>query len=99
MRRLRAGLAHLVWLVCAGCAVLLGVGALLVALRANPELVVVDALLRAADFVDFGVLSREDGPWQVRGQGADVKNALLNWGSAALGWLVAGFLLVRLLRR
>lgn len=98
MHRVRVGITYALWLLCAGCALLLALGALLVSLRANPDLAGVDAVLHAADLVDFGVLSREDGVWQVRGQGADVKNALLNWGAAALAWLVVGLVLVRLLR-
>ena len=98
MTRFRAALAHLVWLVCAGCAVLLAVGALLVALAANTDNALVNLLLRVADLLDLEVFSRENGVMQFKGAGAAVKNALVNWGLAALAWLLAGRLLDRLVR-
>lgn len=96
--RVRAALAHVVWLACATCATVLAVGALLVALGANRDNALVDAVLRAADSVDLGVFSREDGIKQFSGQGAQVKNALVNWGLGALAWLLVGRLLDRILR-
>ena len=52
----------------------------------------------AADFVDLGVFSREDGIKQFRGQGAEVKNALFNWGLGAIAWLVVGRILDRIVK-
>ena len=96
--KIRARLAQLLWLVCALAALLLAVGALLVALDANQKNDLVDFVLRAADFVDLGVFSREDGIKQFRGQGADVKNALFNWGLGAIAWLVVGRILDRIVK-
>ena len=96
--KIRARLAQLLWLVCALAALLLAVGALLVALDANQKNDLVDFVLRAADYVDLGVFSREDGIKQFRGQGADVKNALFNWGLGAIAWLVVGRILVRIVK-
>lgn len=95
---IRTRVAHLVWLVCALCALLLAVGALMVALDANQKNDLVDFVLRAADAVDLGVFSREDGIKQFRGQGADVKNALVNWGLGAIAWLVVGRILDRIIK-
>lgn len=94
----RARAAHVVWLLCVACALLLALGTLLVSLQAATGNAVVDGLLRAADVVDLGVFSREDGLVQVRGEGADVKNALANWGLAAVVWLVVGRVLDRVVR-
>lgn len=94
----RTRVAHLIWLVCALCALLLAVGALMVALDANAKNDLVDFVLRAADSVDMGVFSREDGIKRFRGQGADVKNALVNWGLGAIAWLVIGRLLDRIVK-
>jgi hypothetical protein len=94
----RARLAHVVWLLCALAALLLSVGALLVALGANKDNALVDFVLQAADAVDLGVFSREDGIKQFTGEGAGVKNALVNWGLGALAWLVVGRVLDRILR-
>ena len=90
---IRTYVAHLLWLVCALCALVLAVGALLVALGANDDNAVVDLVLRAADAVDLGVFSREDGVAHFRGQGAEVKDALVNWGWGAVAWLFVGRLM------
>lgn len=96
--KIRARLAQLVWLVAALCALLLAVGALLIALDANKSNDLVDFVLRAADFVDLGVFSRQDGVKEFRGQGAEVKNALFNWGLGAIAWLVVGRILDRIIK-
>lgn len=98
MTRVRALLAQAVWLVCVVCAIFLALGALLIALEANTDNALVDFVLRAADAVDLGVFSREDGIKQFRGAGAEVKNALLNWGLGAVAWLVVGRILDRIIR-
>ena len=98
MASVRTRVAHLIWLVCAFCALLLAVGALMVALDANVKNDLVDVVLRAADAVDMSVFSRQDGVKQFDGQGARVKNALVNWGLAAVAWLVVGRLLDRIIK-
>ncbi|MBC2934129.1 hypothetical protein [Nocardioides sp. zg-1228] len=96
--KIRATLAQLIWLACALAALLLAVGALLIALEANRSNALVDVVLRAADLADLGVFSRHDGIKDFRGRGAEVKNALLNWGLGAVAWLVAGRILERIVR-
>ena len=95
---IRAKLAHVIWLACALAALVLAVGALLIALDANQDNALVDFVLRAADVVDLGVFSREDGIKQFSGEGAEVKNALFNWGLGAIAWLVVGRILERIIR-
>lgn len=94
----RARVAQLIWLACAVCALFLALGALLVALKANHDNALVTFVLDAADAVDLGVFSREDGIKQFGGDGADVKNALFNWGLGAVAWLILGRVLDRILR-
>lgn len=96
--KIRARVAQLLWLASALAALLLAVGALMVALDANRSNSLVDFILRAADFVDLGVFSRTDGIKQFRGQDADVKNALFNWGLGAIAWLVVGRVLDRIVK-
>jgi hypothetical protein len=96
--KIRATLAQLIWLACALAALLLAVGALLIALDANRANALVDAVLQAADVVDLDVFSRRDGIKQFRGEGAEVKNALFNWGLGAVAWLVAGRVLYRVVK-
>lgn len=95
---IRATLAQVLWLACALAALLLAVGALLVALDANRGNDLVDLVLRGANVVDLGVFERSDGIKQFRGQGADVKNALFNWGLGAIAWLVVGRVLHRIIK-
>ena len=85
--KIRATLAQLVWLACALAALVLAAGALLIALDANRSNELVDAVLTAASWADLDVFSRQDGIKQFRGEGAEVKNALFNWGLAAIAWL------------
>lgn len=94
----RARIAQVVWLFCVLCALVLAVGALLIALEANQDNALVEFVLSAADLADLGVFSREDGIKQFRGKGAEVKEALVNWGLGAIAWLVVGRILDRLVR-
>ena len=96
--KIRARLAQLIWLVCALAALVLAVGALLIALDANRSNALVEFVLRTADVLDLGVFSRKDGIKQFDGQGAQVKNALLNWGLGAIAWLVVGRVLDRIVK-
>jgi len=94
----RASIAQLVWLSCVACAVVLAVGALLIALDARRGNDLVSAVLQGADAVDLGVFERNAGVFDFRGEGSDVKNVLVNWGLAAVAWLVVGRILDRLIR-
>jgi len=96
--KIRARLAQIVWLLAALAALVLAVGALLIALDANRNNSLVDFVLRAADFIDLDVFSRKDGIKQFEGDGAQVKNALFNWGLGAIAYLVVGRLLDRIIK-
>ena len=96
--KIRARLAQIVWLLAALAALVLAVGALLIALDANRDNTLVDTVLRAADYVDLDVFSRKDGIKQFRGDGAQVKNALFNWGLGAIAYLVVGRILDRIIK-
>lgn len=96
--KIRARVAQLIWLVCVLAALLLAVGALLIALDANRSNSAVDLILRAADYADLDVFSRKDGIKQFRGDGAQVKNALFNWGLGAIAYLIVGRILDRIIK-
>ena len=96
--QVRTRVAQVVWLVFVVCALLLAVGALLVALDANNQNSLVRFVLDGADAVDLGIFSRRNGIKEFRGDGADVKNALLNWGLGAVAYLVVGRILDRVIR-
>jgi hypothetical protein len=94
----RARVAQLVWLVCVLCALVLALGALMVALKANTDNALVVFIKDAADAVDLGVFDRNDGVLVFKGENAATKNALVNWGLAAVVWLVIGRILDRIIR-
>jgi hypothetical protein len=91
--QVRTRVAQVVWVVCVVAALFLALGALCVALKANPENALVKFVLETADKLDFGVFSRgKNGVYHFPGNTdtAHTKNALVNWGLAALVWLVGG---------
>ena len=95
---MRARIAQLVWLVCVLCALVLALGALLVALKANTDNALVVFVKDAAGTVDLGVFDRNEGILKFEGDNAGTKNALVNWGLAAVAWLVIGRILDRIIR-
>lgn len=94
----RTRLAHLVWLICVLCALVLALGALLVALNANGDNELVQFIKDTASAVDLGVFDRGDGVLKFDGDNAATKNALVNWGLAAVVWLIIGRILDRIIR-
>jgi hypothetical protein len=102
LNAVRARLAGAIWTAAVLAAVALSLGALLVALSANRDNALVNAVLDLDQAID--------GPfWKVfdfyketksgaQGPPDDVKNHLVNWGLAAAGYLVVGRLLDRLIR-
>lgn len=92
----RSRVAALIWAVAVICALVLAVGALIVALKANQDNAAVGFVLQAADALDLGVFSRENGIFEFSGADPDVRNALVNWGLGAVAYLVVGKILDRL---
>jgi hypothetical protein len=97
----RTRVAQVVWVVCVVAAVFLAAGALCIALKANPDNTLVKFITDTADKLDLGVFSRgKDGVAHFTGNthAAETKNALVNWGLAAVVWLVGGKILERIIR-
>jgi hypothetical protein len=96
----RLRLAQLVWLVCVAAALVLAVGALLIALgdSVNQDNDLVTFVLDLADKLDLGVFDLEDGVFSFDGKNAETKDALVNWGLAAIVWLIGGRILDRIIR-
>lgn len=92
----RDTVASAIWLVAVICAVFLAVGALLVALNANPDNIVRMVFVSGADLLD-GPLSREDGLFTFDGDDAAIKNVLVNWGLAAVVYLAVGRIVHRVI--
>ena len=93
----RNRIAAAIWLVAVVCALFLAVGALLIALDANQNNVVVQFVLDGAALLD-GPFSRQNGVFTFEGSNAATKNALVNWGIAAIAYLVVGKILDRIIR-
>ena len=96
--KVRVQVARVLWLVCALAALFLAIGALMIAVDANPHNALVQFVLDTADKLDVGVFSRTDGIKHFTGHDAATKNALVNWGLAAVAWLVVGRILDRVVR-
>jgi len=96
--KVRVQLARVLWLLCALAALFLAIGALLVAVDANPDNALVRFVLDVADKLDLEVFNRRGGIKEFHGHDAATKNALVNWGLAAVAWLVAGRILDRVVR-
>ena len=96
----RTRVSQLVWLVCALAALVLAAGALCIALKANAENDLVKFCTDTADKLDFGVFSRTDGVahWKGHSHSSLTKNACVNWGLAAVVWLIIGKIVERIVR-
>lgn len=94
----RARLARLVRLVFWLLALFLAVGALLLALRHNVHTSnpIVKFVLNVADTID-GPFSRNNGVFVFHGKHSVTKNAVVNWGLAAVVYLLIGRVLERLI--
>ena len=99
--KVRSRIAQVVWIICVVAALILAIGALCIALKANPSNSLVKFVTDTADKLDFGVFSRgKDGVAHFKGHShsADTKNAIVNWGLAAVVWLIGGRILERIIK-
>jgi hypothetical protein len=90
MTQARIMLAKAISVVTGLCALVLVAGALLVALGGNEANHLVEFVKQAATQIDFGVFDRRNGVFDFEGKNAGTKNAVVNWGLAAVVWLVLG---------
>ena len=99
--RIRIGIGQLVWLVCVAFALVLAVGALLISIQgsaASSGNALHEFVMDACGMLDFAVFSRENGLFDFVGNDSDTKEALANWGLAAIVWLVIGRISDRIIR-
>ncbi len=98
----RSRLASVVWLVAVLAAVVLSTGALLIALKANQDNSLVTGVLDVANRIDgpfwriFEFHQDKKGPG--RGPHDAVMEHLVNWGLAAVAYLIGGRILDRVIR-
>ena len=90
----RTKAARVVRIVFGVLATILALGAVLVVLRSNinEQNSIVELITNVADAIS-GPFSRTDGIFDFSGKNAVAKNALLNWGIAAIVYLLVGRLL------
>ncbi len=95
---LRARLARIVRIVFGVLATILALGAVLVVLggNVNTDNSVVKFIIDTADAIS-GPFSKDDGIFSFSGKNAESKNALLNWGIAAIVYLLIGRVLANLI--
>jgi hypothetical protein len=88
---IRSKAARIVKIVFAALATILALGAVLVVLHSNinQDNSIVKFILDVADAVS-GPFSRNDGIFHFTGKNSTSKNALLNWGIAAIVYLILG---------
>jgi Flp pilus assembly protein TadB len=91
---IRGAVASVVWTVAVLAALVLAVGALLIALGFNTDHLLVEFVIDTALRIDLGELKAFDG----ESDDARTKWVLVNWGIAALAYLIVGKLLDRLIR-
>ena len=84
--------------MCVLAALVLAIGALLVALKADTDNDLVNGCSTPADKLDLSVFDRDNGIKDFTGKNAEIKEALLNWGLAALVWLIGGRIIDRIIR-
>jgi hypothetical protein len=94
----RNRIASVIWIVAVICAVVLALAALLTALdQANQQNSVVQWLTDTADVL-AGPLAGPNGSPGIFDFSTDAKDALANWGVAALAYLIIGRVVDRIIR-
>ena len=96
--RLRDSAARVVWVVCMALALMLAVAAFTFALEANDGNGLVELVRRLADAFDLGFFDLDNPVKKFAGKNAEVKDALFNYGIAAVVYLVVGRILERVIR-
>ncbi|MGO4255203.1 hypothetical protein [Marmoricola sp. RAF53] len=94
--QIRTTLAKVVRVICLVFSVVLALAAFLVAAQdvVSPDNVLVKFVLDFAKVID-GPFSPDNGVFAFHGENAQTKDAVVNWGIAAIGWLALGRLAQR----
>jgi hypothetical protein len=98
VRRVRSILATVVWVLAVVAAVILAVGALVITLDFNTKNPIVEFFTTTADKIDLGVFKDFEPGKGESAHDAQVKRVLVNWGIAAVIYLIGGKLLERVIR-
>lgn len=96
--RVRDLVARVVWGVCVALALIVAVAAFTYALEANGDNGLVKLVRDLADTFDLGFFDLDNPVKEFTGDNATTKNALFNYGLAAVVYLVIGRALERIIR-
>jgi hypothetical protein len=96
--RVRSLLSRAVWVVCLTLALILAAAAFSFALDANDKNDLVQLVRNLADGFDLGVFDLDNPVKTFKEPNTEVKNALFNYGIAAVVYLIVGRFLERLIR-
>ncbi len=96
--RARNNAARVVWVVCAGLALVLAIAAFTYALEANADNSLVKLARNLADAFDLGFFDLDNPVKEFDGKNAEVKTALFNYGLGCVVYLVVGRVLERVIR-
>ena len=96
--KVRAYAARVVWLICLTIALFLAAAAFSYALNANADNSLIKLIRGTAEHCDLGWFDRNNGVWKAKPPNAETKNALANYGVAAVVYMVIGRTLERIIR-
>lgn len=98
--RARGTAARVVWAFFLIAALVLAAAAFSFALDANPDNGLVRVVRDLADVLDLGIFDLDNPVWaaDADAKNAEVKTALANYGAAAVGYLVVGRIVERIIR-
>jgi hypothetical protein len=98
VRKVRSIVATVVWVLAVIAAVILAIGALVITLDFNEKNALVEFFTTTADKIDLGVFKDFEPGKGESAHDALVKRVLVNWGIAAVLYLIIGKLLERVIR-
>ncbi len=98
MSTLRAVLATLLWAAAVASALIFTIAAVLIALRADPGIDAVRAVIRGADLLGMDAFSPYSGVFEFEGEWGRVKSGVANCALGALVYLCVGGALSRFVR-
>jgi len=96
--RVRGTVSRVVWVICLSLALVLAAAAFSFALDANDENDLVQLVRDLANTFDLGFFDLDNPVKEFDEPNSEVKNALFNYGIAAVIYLIVGRFLERLIR-
>jgi hypothetical protein len=96
--KIRTAVARVVWGIFLILGLVLATAALLISLEANENNSLVSFVLDFAKSIDLGIFDLDNPIRQFTGDSAEIKEALLSYGLAAVAYLIVGRILERVIQ-